>query len=200
MIDFPRDTQPYLAKPACEAVFKAFPDACFVIANGYVSREAFNVEDREGNFYMLGSMGLASAIGLGAAISCPEQKVVVLDGDGNLLMGLGALTMVGAQQPKNLYHVVLDNGVYASTGNQTTLAPQVDFGAVALGCGYQHAAEANDLESTERELETLAGLEGPVFLRIRIAPEGHPRTFARVTHTPAEISARFAGALAGSSA
>ena len=72
-----------------------------VCANGFISRDTFNAEDRPRNFYMLGSMGQASSIGLGFAIARPEKKVVVFDGDGNLLMNLGILTMISKIKPKN---------------------------------------------------------------------------------------------------
>src|SRR5690606_25141592 len=94
-------------------------------ANGYIGRESHAVADRPENFYMIGSMGLASAIGVGLALARPDRRVVVFDGDGNLLMGLGTLALVAAVAPANLVHVVLDNGVYGSTGGQRSISADV---------------------------------------------------------------------------
>jgi sulfopyruvate decarboxylase subunit beta len=189
-----------LAKEAMELALDAFgPDAVFVCANGYVSREAFNIRDEKRNFYMLGSMGLASSIALGAALAKPEVKVVVLDGDGNLLMGLGALALVGTQAPANLFHVCVDNGVYASTGNQPTVAPEVCLEGIAREAGYRYAERAETPSEAAEKLAALAGQSGPGFLRLLVEPEGHPRTFDRVSYDCEEIHARFASALRGES-
>jgi phosphonopyruvate decarboxylase/sulfopyruvate decarboxylase subunit beta len=97
-----------------------------VHANGYICRESFAVKDRIENFYMIGSMGMASAIGLGVALAVPDRPTVVFDGDGNLLMSLGILPMIGGGpimgrgRPGNLVHVVFDNALYGSTGNQVS--------------------------------------------------------------------------------
>src|SRR5436309_9853453 len=101
---------------ALRALQPLLGDAVVVHANGYIARSSFNVEDRPGNFYMIGSMGLASSIGLGVALSRPDRRVVIYDGDGNLLMNLGATAVIAAKRPANLIHVCFDNGVYASTG------------------------------------------------------------------------------------
>jgi thiamine pyrophosphate-dependent acetolactate synthase large subunit-like protein len=183
-------------REAVVAVQAAFPDAHFVVANGYLSREAFDADDRERAFYMLGSMGLGPSIGLGLALARPDKKVLVLDGDGNLLMALGALALVGAQQPKNLFHVCVDNGVYASTGNQPTVAPHVQFDAVAKAAGYVHTASVEDPAEVEGALAALAAAEGPAFLRIRVGVQAkHPRDLPRVNHTCPEIVARFQASL-----
>ena len=187
-----------LARAAMELVFDAFPDdACFVCANGYVSRDVFNLCDREQHFYMLGSMGLGASIAFGAALARPERTIVALDGDGNLLMGLGALTMIGSQQPENLYHVCIDNGVYASTGNQPTVAPRVSLEGIAREAGYRWSASTSTPDETRAALKTMLSQPGPCFLRIRVETQAHPREFARVSHTCEEIHARFARALRG---
>jgi len=91
-----------------------------IVANlGFPARELFSVHDRPGNFYMLGSMGLASSIGLGLALRQPEA-VYVIEGDGALLMNLGTLVTIAREAPPNLCLIVIDNRVYGSTGNQPT--------------------------------------------------------------------------------
>jgi len=106
-------------------------------ANGYICRESYAVADRPGNFYMIGSMGLASAIGLGVALSRVEVKTVVFDGDGNLLMNFGILPMVGSFGPKNLVHLAFDNEVYGSTGNQRSISRETRLDRVAAAAGYR---------------------------------------------------------------
>ena len=185
---------------ALEAVFRARgPEARYVCANGYVSREAYAVKDWPQSFYMIGSMGLAASIGLGVALAQPEREVVVLDGDGNVLMGLGSLALVASQGPANFLHVCLDNGVYASTGNQPTLSPGLSLDGLAREAGYARATSVEDLAGLEEALAAYEPGSGPTFLRVRIAPEPHPRSFARVSHSPREIRDRFRRTLVESS-
>src|SRR5690606_11752464 len=101
--------------------------------------------------YQVGSMGGCSAMGLGVALNV-DNPVVVLDGDGAALMKMGNLATIGARQPKNLIHVILDNETYVSTGGQATVAPGVDFAGVALACGYRHAAVVDDMAGLETAL------------------------------------------------
>ena len=139
-----------------------------IATTGMPSRELFSVADRKENFYMQGSMGHAASIGLGIALSKPHKKVVVLDGDGAVLMHLGILSSVGHYRPKNFYHVVLDNESYETTGDQDTTSGSTSFEKVALDCGYRWAGVAK----TEKELRSsftkmLKG-PGPAFLRVKI--------------------------------
>ena len=105
---------------AIEIIMRAVRDELVVACNGMIAREVFTFRDRESNFYMIGSMGLALSIGMGVALSRPERTVLVLDGDGNLLMGAGVLASVAAAGLRNLLHIVLDNEVHGSTGGQRT--------------------------------------------------------------------------------
>ena len=133
-----------------------------VLANGYIAREAYNVEDRPEHFYMLGSMGLGGAIGFGIAHARPDRPVVILDGDGNVLMGLGGLALIGAYAPANLYHVCLDNGVYASTGNQAALSRKVALERFAEAAGYRRAFVVESLDALREALPGFFGEPGPV--------------------------------------
>jgi thiamine pyrophosphate-dependent acetolactate synthase large subunit-like protein len=169
-----------------------------VSANGYISRALFT-RDRPENFYMLGSMGLASAIALGLAASRPERPVVVYDGDGNLLMNLSTLAVAAALAPKKYRHVVLDNGAYASTGGQPTHARTVDLGRLAEAAGYRkvlRVAEDDPPARLEATARALFAAPGPAFLHVRLTPggaaEGPPGK--RVTLTPEELRERFAAA------
>lgn len=108
----------------------------FLVCNiGYPSRELYHVADHSRNFYMLGSMGLASSIGLGLALA-QSKRVIAIDGDGSILMNLGSLSTIAHFGPENYTLVVLDNRVYASTGNQPShTALGTDLAAIAAACG-----------------------------------------------------------------
>jgi thiamine pyrophosphate-dependent acetolactate synthase large subunit-like protein len=179
---------------ATEAVLSALRgDELAVFANGYVSRDGHAIRHSPRNFYMLGSMGLAAAIGLGICLARDDAHVVVFDADGNLLMGLGVLPMAGAWQPRSFLHVVLDNGTYASTGGQETVAPAVDFPAAALACGYGRAASAATAAELAGTVRAWAGADGPSLLHVTIDPEEGPLA-PRVSEEPPAIAARFAAA------
>jgi len=183
---------------AMKPILEALPDEAIVVsANGYISRALFALADRPGNFYMLGSMGLASSIGLGLAISRPSRTVLVLDGDGNLLMNLGTLTVAAALAPANYVHVCLDNGAYASTGNQPALSRRVDLGELARAAGYRLVREGGDetaLANLAKRLLAPGAREGPAFVHVPLKPEEAGAPGERVTWTPEEIRDRVAGA------
>lgn len=167
-----------------------------VLANGFISREFFNVTDRKENFYMIGSMGLASSIGLGVALAQPERKTLILDGDGNVLMSMGTLAMIATCSPKNLIHIVIDNEVYESTGSQRTLSNEIKLEEVAKSAGYKQAVRATRVEEIQPAYEQLYQAEGPVFLLIKVKP-AFDSSQGRVTHTPEEIRDRFMESIVG---
>jgi len=169
-------------------------DEPIVHANGFICRESFKAEDRQGNFYMIGSMGLASSIGLGVALCRPDKKVIIFDGDGNVLMAMGTLAMIAATAPKNLVHIVFDNQVYESTGRQRSLSDAVPLEEVARSCGYPLALRVTKKEELKPAVEKLLAGDGPGFLLIRVDPDFDPAT-GRVTHTPEEIKQRFMASL-----
>ena len=177
-------------------------DELVVHANGYISRESCQFADRPGNFYMIGSMGLASSIGVGVALNRPERQVVVFDGDGNVLMNMGSLALIGAQRPRNLVHVVFDNEVYGSTGNQPTISNRVALDEVARASGYvtvRRAETAAQLDAAARELLARDTDTGPSFLLVKIVPDRETRSVGRIPHTPPEIARRFMAALSSPS-
>src|SRR5437899_11851619 len=114
-------------------------DELCVHSNGYISRAGCAARDRPECFYMIGSMGLAASIGLGLALAQPSRRVLVLDGDGNVLMNPGALASIAAAAPPNLLHVCFDNGVHASTGGQPTVSDRVRLDELACAAGYRWA-------------------------------------------------------------
>ena len=120
-------------------------------------------KDSSTHFYMLGSMGLASSIGLGLAMSV-NRKVVVFDGDGSVLMNLGSLVTIYNQNPANLVLVVLDNECYGSTGSQCSYASNVDMWKIAEGIGFQEVFYYDD----EINFNEVLLAEGPVFVHVKI--------------------------------
>jgi len=170
-----------------------------VHANGYICRESFKKKDREENFYMIGSMGLASSIGLGVALARPELKTVIFDGDGNVLMAMGTLAMIAAAGPKNLVHVVIDNEVYESTGAQKSLSKEIHLEAIARAAGYPRVLKAERKEEVGPAFRRLLDSDGPGFLLIKADP-AFDHVTGRVTHTPEEIKKRFMKALAAAPA
>lgn len=169
-------------------------DEPVVHANGYICRESFSLGDRDANFYMLGSMGLASAIGLGIATARPDEPVVVFDGDGNLLMNLGILAQVAALQPRGLVHCVFDNAAYGSTGNQASIAATVDLAALAEAAGYRTVTSAATASEVEAAMTGALASPGPHFIHARVTTA--EAETPRIPHTPAEIRDRFQGSLA----
>jgi phosphonopyruvate decarboxylase len=166
-----------------------------VATTGKTGRELYTLADRPGNFYMIGSMGCVASLGLGIALARPERPVVVLDGDGSLLMRLGALASVAAYAPRNLLHIVLDNGTHDSTGGQPTLSPALDLVGAARALGYRRARSASDLDEL---VELVRGwqMHGLAFLHLRIAP-GSMHPLGRPDVRPPEQKARFMRFLAG---
>ncbi|MEI8004146.1 MAG: sulfopyruvate decarboxylase subunit beta [Methanothrix sp.] len=147
-----------LAAEAAEA------QSALLISNiGFPSRELFSVRDRPENFYMLGSMGLASSIGLGLALARPERKVIVLDGDGSVLMNLGTLATIAHHAPPNYLLVILDNCCYGSTGSQPTCTQLgTDLFALAKAAGVK---DVRGVERAEGLPEAFLG-EGVVVVKV----------------------------------
>jgi len=161
-------------------------DELVVSSTGMISRELFIVNDSPRNFYLLGSMGLASSIGLGLALSLPDRRVVVLDGDGACLMNLGTLATIGYCSPRNLMHIVLDNGCYGSTGGQPTVSDMIELKQVAGHSGYMISEFAED----EYELREALELEDLAFILVQVEG-GDVEGIGRVSYPPEEIKGRF---------
>ncbi len=117
-------------------------------------------------------MSKASSLGLGIALGRPDRRVIVLDGDGSLLMNLGSLVTVAGQAPKNFLHFVFDNGMYAVTGGQPVPnMNRIDYRGMALAAGYRSAYEFEDLEDLAMELPRIMAEEGPALVNLKTAPE-----------------------------
>jgi phosphonopyruvate decarboxylase len=173
-----------------ESVLHTVPGTAAIIATtGKCGRELFTVADREQHLYLVGSMGCASAVGLGVALNVPN-RVIVLDGDGAALMKMGNLATVGAYAPENYIHILLDNGVHDSTGGQRTVSTYVDFAAVAAACSYRTAAQCDDVPGFETALKDALNSKGPHFIRAHIRA-GSLQKLGRPTVGPVEVAERF---------
>jgi phosphonopyruvate decarboxylase len=203
----PADLTPQISRlEALRAALGAVGDAPVVHANGFICRESFSVGDRPQNFYMIGSMGLASAIGLGVALARPDLITVIFDGDGNLLMNLGILPMIGGapvlgtgstgdQRPRNLVHIVFDNERYGSTGNQLSPSRHTRLDALAAAAGYHSTAAVTGAAALRDATAAAMRGDGPSFILAKVTSEEQPAP--RIPYPPAEIRDRFRGALRG---
>jgi sulfopyruvate decarboxylase subunit beta len=118
------------------------------------------------------AMGGHASFAFGLAMARPDQKVVVFDSEGDLLMGLGVLATVAELQPKNFYHFLLDNGCYATTGGQPVAnAKNISYDAVARGAGYSHVFAYDNLEGFAIDIERILAQTGPVFVAMKVVPE-----------------------------
>jgi phosphonopyruvate decarboxylase len=178
-----------------EALLGLIPDAVPIVATtGKAGRELFTLSDREQHLYQVGSMGCASAMGLGVALTT-GRRAVVIDGDGAALMKLGSMATIGAYQPSGLVHVLLDNGVHDSTGGQKTVSASVDFAAVAVACGYRLAITCDSASGFAEAFRQGLAAKGPVLVHALIRP-GSLETLGRPTIAPHEVARRFRGFLA----
>jgi thiamine pyrophosphate-dependent acetolactate synthase large subunit-like protein len=166
------------------------PDALTIVCNGMIGRELYTHADAPSRFYMIGSMGLASSIGLGLALVQPSRTVVVFDGDGNVLMNLGGVASVAAASAPNFYHIVFDNAAHGSTGDQRTISDRVPLEAVARAAGYRHAVRVADAGALGAALDTLFAQPGPAMLLVEVE-RGNQPGIGRVAPSPVELTERF---------
>ena len=128
--------------------------------------------DQKMDLPISGAMGKASSIGLGVALAQPDKKVLILDGDGSLLMNLGSLVTLSNKSPKNLYHFLFNNNVYAVTGGQPIPGAEVsDWEGMAKAAGYAKVFSFDNLEDLTTGLDEVFESEGPVFVHLRVEPE-----------------------------
>jgi phosphonopyruvate decarboxylase len=179
---------PSLSEALRVAQNSARPTDAVIATTGFTGRALYALEDRPNQLYMVGSMGCASSLGLGLAVSQPRRRVIVIDGDGAALMRLGAMATIGYERPPNLIHILLDNEMHESTGGQSTVSHSVDLGAIARGCGYPSVIRAGSLDQLARALDQSA--EQLTFIHVKTRPGeiGNP---PRPTVTPRQVAERF---------
>ena len=181
-----------IRKQAVEIICKKIKNDIIVSANGFISRDVFSSLEKNTNFYMIGSMGLASSIGLGIALKKPKKRVFVFDGDGNILMNLGSLVTIGTLKPENLVHLIFDNKVHESTGGQPTQANKVSISEIAKITNYT-IFSVETKQSLERVLKKIQTVRGPILIHILIK-SGKAKS-SRVDIKPKIIKSRFMNAL-----
>jgi thiamine pyrophosphate-dependent acetolactate synthase large subunit-like protein len=176
---------------AVATVARALQPAWLTVAcNGMIGRELYTAGDRDTHFYMIGSMGLASSIGLGLALVQPARTIVVFDGDGNVLMSLGTLGSVAAAGAANFYHVVFDNAAHGSTGDQQTISDRVPLEAVARAAGYRRTRRVKDEDALGAALASFFTEPGPAMLLVEVE-RGNQPGIKRVEPDPPALTRRF---------
>lgn len=170
-------------------------NAVVISTTGMASRELFELrekykQDHNKDFLTVGSMGHASQIALGIALSKKSNEIYCIDGDGALLMHLGGLAIIGNQKPKNFKHILINNGAHDSVGGQETVGLQVDTVAVAKACGYNEGFSCSSKVELIKLLEEIKDIEGPVFLEIKVK-RGARKDLGRPTLAPIENKEAF---------
>jgi len=159
-----------------------------ISANGFISRDLFEANDKESNFYMIGSMGLSSSLGLGVALTNSKKRVFIFDGDGNILMNLGSFITIGSLKPKNLVHIIFDNEVHESTGGQPTNSSKIKLEKIANSANYT-VFKTNSKHGLQNILKKIQSISGPILILIKI--EQNTYKSKRVIWKPTEIRKRF---------
>jgi len=184
--------------PAVPARFEALSsivslasdNTVFLATTGFTGRELYEAGDIENNFYMVGSMGCISSLGLGLALARPGLRVVVIDGDGSILMRMGAAAVVAAYAPPNLVHVLLDNNAHDSTGGQKTVSDRIDFIEFAESVGYGNAFYASNVEELESFVREALDSGATSFVYLKIAG-GTKENLGRPGTRPPDVRKRF---------
>ena len=172
-----RTNQPRLdRRAAMRALLDNRGGLLLVTGLGSTTYDAAAVGDDDRNFYLWGAMGAAAMIGLGLAVAQPQRRVLVVTGDGEMLMGLGALATIGVQRPPNLAIAVFDNGRYAETGMQQSHTDAgVSLCGVARACGIEAVFDIDDMGALADFARRLHAAEGTLFARVAIAADEPPR-------------------------
>lgn len=170
-------------------------DELLVATTGKAGRELFSLGHHSNQIYIVGGMGCASAIGLGLGICQNKRKVVVLDGDGAVLMKMGSLATIGHYHPENLIHIVLDNEAHESTGGQATVSGSIDFAQIASACAYQDIFRCDTETSLKEAVKLSLNRKGPVMIHVKVAVGSNPH-LGRPDLTPAQVKEQFMGFIA----
>jgi len=150
-------------------------DTLVIAGLGAPAWDITDAGDHDLNFPLWGAMGGAAMLGLGVALAQPKKKVLVLTGDGEMLMGLGAFATIAVQRPRNLYIVVLDNERYGETGQQETHTGHgVDLAAMARAAGFAHALGVHTQADVSQLRERIYSGEGALFAQVKVDPERLP--------------------------
>ena len=176
-------------------IVKASGEDLIVSTTGKASRELFEIRVVNGqshkyDFLTVGSMGHSSSIALGVAINKPNQRIWCIDGDGAVLMHMGSMAVLGANKPKNLIHVVINNGAHETVGGMPTVAGSIDLVAIARACGYPNAVSVDNFDDLDRELETAKNRNELSFIEVKCSI-GARKDLGRPTTTALENKQSF---------
>lgn len=165
------------------------PDTVILATTGKTGRELYEIDDCQNNFYMVGSMGCISSIGLGIALNS-SKDVIAVDGDGALLMRMGSMATNAYYAPDNLLHLLIDNNMHDSTGGQFTVSRNIDFVSVASNVGYRHSIYVHSIE--ELKAAILQWFKAPkiTFIYIKVKP-GTKENLGRPSIKPPEVKERL---------
>ena len=184
-----------LREEIIQHIVKASGEDPIISTTGKASRELFetrvaNGQSHKYDFLTVGSMGHSSSIALGVAINKPEQRIWCIDGDGAVLMHMGSMAVLGANKPKNLIHVVINNGAHETVGGMPTVAKQIDLVAIAKACGYPNAVSVGSFNDLDRELVAAKGRDKLSFIEVKCSI-GARDELGRPTTTAIENKKRF---------
>jgi len=182
---------------ALSSIMKSLNKDDLVIAIfGAMSDLLYKMKDRPGNFYMRGGMGLASSIGLGLALTVPARRVIVLDGDGSILMNLGSYATIGRQVPRNLIHVVFDNESHCAVGGYpTSTATNTNLELVAKAASINNATTIRNESDLERNLNAAGTENGPHVIIAKVEKDASASR-AKVNRL-VKVKERFMSAVKG---
>ena len=178
-----------LREDVIERIVAATDNGVIVSTTGKASRELFEIRERRGeghgkDFLTVGSMGHSSSIALAVAINQPDKKVWIIDGDGAALMHMGAMAVLAANAPKNVVHIVINNGAHETVGGQPTVMAGVDIVKVAQGCGYKNAVSVDNFDKLSAALNAAKERDELSFIEVKCAlgardDLGRPTTTAK---------------------
>ena len=176
-------------------IVKASGEDPIVSTTGKASRELFetrvaNCQSHKYDFLTVGSMGHSSSIALGVALNKPNQRIWCIDGDGAVLMHMGSMAVLGANKPKNLIHIVINNGAHETVGGMPTVASQIDIVSIAKACGYPNAVSVDSFDDLDKALENAKSKDEFSLIKVKCSI-GARENLGRPTTTALENKKNF---------
>jgi len=191
------DLENYISREeALEAILDINHDNHLIISTtGKTSREVHEIQSRNNrdlskNFLMIGAMGHCSSFALGVTNANPDKRVVCIDGDGSLIMHMGALAIIGVQKPKHFRHIVINNGAHESVGGQPTVGLNIDICSIAKACGYSTTFKAEKVAEIKEALKQMENIDGPTMLEIKVKV-GSRKDLGRPSSKPTDDKIAF---------
>ncbi len=186
-------------REAVARILKDRGDSLVITGLGSPTYDVAAAGDHPLNFYLWGAMGSAATVGLGLALAQPKRRVLVITGDGEMLMALGALATIAAKQPANLAIAVIDNEHYGETGMQASHTGMgVDLAGIARAAGFRQTATVRTMSELESAVQILYTTQGPVLIVLKVSPERDPLVLP--SWDGPRLKSRFRQALLGAKA